>query len=143
MAFTDLHEEIEATFAGLTGQTAGLGVGGGYYVCHAPDSGRDRAEYKRKWQAAKRKKVGWRALEKRVVDPEKRKAQGRKKSAAYKARLKASPEGAKKLKDYWKAYHAANKEKLNARCRAWHAKRRLDAQSSTQNRCVDGPGKGR
>ena len=87
MAFTDLHE-ISDMFAVLEGQTSLLATKGGYYVCHAPDSGRDRAEYKRLWMAAKRKELGWRAMEKRR-DQEKRKASGRKKSAAYKARDRA------------------------------------------------------
>ena len=128
MAFTDLHE-IEEMFGRLEGQTAGLSKatkGGGYYVCHAPDSdlGRARAEYKRKWMAEQRKKRGWRAMEKRL-DPEARKASGRKKDAAYRAKLRAFPGVAPKLKEkeYQKAYRAANKEKINARRRVWLAKR--------------------
>ena len=105
MAFTDLHE-IRDMFAVLEGQTAGLSKAsfGGYHVCHGPET-RDRNEYKRKWMAAKRKERGWRALEKRRV-PEVRKASGRKKQAAYKARDRA---------EKWKAARLAAKAALLGR----------------------------
>ena len=123
MAFTDLHEEIEATFAGFSGHYTekGLFHRGAEASMHI---GEDRSAARRLLKTEYQK--AWRARNSEAVKvAAKRDAKRKRAQRAEAARGRAGR---------WKEARLAAKAALRLR---------LDAERAVDHRCMNGAGKGR